>query len=107
MLYGYTAWCSAHQSSIEPLVKIHKQAETIIGHKLGDLQQCFNSKISNLFKSATDKEHPLAIILPENRSTVRKKSLRNDNNYSLPELRTEIFRRSFLYKACLLFNNTL
>ena len=71
MLYGYTAWCSTHQNNMEPLVKIHKQAEAIIGHNLDDLQQCFNKKILNLFKSASSNKHPLAAVVPDYRSAVR------------------------------------
>jgi hypothetical protein len=100
MTYGYCAWCTVSDTNIEPLHSIQRRAENIIGLKLEDLQLHLDKKISSLFTASQKDSHPLHCLVPEKRGTSRKRSLRNDKHFMTPYARIDLFKRTFLYKAC-------
>lgn len=101
--YGYTAWCSAAERDIQPLKRIHRRAQKIIGNlDIGTLERHLKKKLSSVFQSAAENEtHPLNKIIPPNKQN-HGRTLRSEPRRNIDKPRTELFKRSFVYRGCTL-----
>ncbi|KAI8483405.1 hypothetical protein Bbelb_388680 [Branchiostoma belcheri] len=104
--------CSAEQS--RDIERVQKRALRIIscGGKrtvpyLPSLKERRELAAITLLKNMMKPEHPLHELVPPQRLTSTGRRLRNHDNISLPLARTERLRKSFLYTAVRLYNETL
>ncbi|XP_035676231.1 uncharacterized protein LOC118415630 [Branchiostoma floridae] len=113
--YAHVVFVGCTESQRNTLERVQKRALRIIyGHSsnpaslapLPTLQSRRENAARSLYTQMLASDHPLHFMVPDDMEVATGRTLRNSSHRTLPKCRTERLKRSFLYRATVLHNNS-